>query len=173
MRGRWSFFLAGFVLGPLIAGIVVSLGLWPWRATSMPPKWEDTFATRSLHAAVAREAKDLRAPTSSSDETLRAGMKIYRTNCAGCHGDFGQPSTWGAQGFYPRVPQFPKDPTVLRSEEIFLIARNGIRYSGMGAWKDLMSEEETWKVALFLNKMQSLPPAVKSEWEARGATKHD
>jgi hypothetical protein len=48
---------------------------------------------------------------------------------------------------------------------MFLIVREGIRYSGMGSWKDLMSEEETWKVVLFLNKMQSLPPTVKSEWE--------
>jgi hypothetical protein len=29
-----------------------------------------------------------------------------------------------------------------------------------------MSEEETWKVVLFLNNMQLLPSAVKSEWEA-------
>ena len=35
----------------------------------------------------------------------------------------------------------------------------------MGAWKDLISEEETWNVALFLKNMQSLPSAVKSEWE--------
>lgn len=165
MRSRWSFFFAGFILGPLIAVIIAGVGLWPWRATSIPPKWENTFATRSFHAAVSREAKNLKAPISPSEETLRAGMKIYQTNCAGCHGDFGQPSTWGAHGFYPRVPQFPKAPPVLRSEEMFLIVQNGIRYSGMGAWKDLSSEEETWKVALFLKNMQSLPSAVKSEWE--------
>ena len=105
-------------------------------------------------------------PIPVSDETLAAGMKIYRTNCAGCHGVFGQLSKWGANGFYPRVPQFPQTPPSLRSEEMFLIVREGIRYSGMGSWKALMSEEETWKVVLFLSKMQSLPPAVKLQWEA-------
>jgi mono/diheme cytochrome c family protein len=167
MLGRKWFFFGGMILGPLIAVIAVSIGLWPWRATSVPPRWENTLATRSLHAAVAREAKNLTAPLSASEETLRAGMKIYRTNCAGCHGDFDQPSKWGANGFYPRVPQFPQAPPTLRSEEMFLIVRGGIRYSGMGSWKDLMSEEETWKVALFLNNMQSLPPAVKSEWAGK------
>jgi len=49
---------------------------------------------------------------------------------------------------------------------MFLIVQGGIRYSGMGSWKDLMSEQETWKVVLFVNNLQSLPPAVKSEWEA-------
>jgi thiosulfate dehydrogenase len=166
MSGRGWFFFGGLILGPLIAVIIVGIGFWPWRATSVPPSWETILATRSLHAAVAREAKNLKAPISASEETLRAGMKIYRSNCAGCHGDFGQPSKWGANGFYPRVPQFPQVPTALRSEEMFLIVQGGIRYSGMGSWKDLMSEEETWKVVLFLNNMQSLPPAVKLEWEA-------
>jgi hypothetical protein len=48
---------------------------------------------------------------------------------------------------------------------MFLVVRNGIRYSGMGAWKDLMSEEDTWNVVLFLSNMKSLPPTVRSEWE--------
>jgi mono/diheme cytochrome c family protein len=166
MLGRKWFFFGGLILGPLIAVIIVGIGLWPWRATSIPPRWENTLATRSLHAAVAREARNLKAPMSASEETLRAGMKIYQTNCAGCHGDSGQPSKWGANGFYPRAPQFPQAPPTLRSEEIFLIVRGGIRYSGMGSWKDLMSEEETWKVALFLNNIRSLPATVKLEWKA-------
>ena len=51
---------------------------------------------------------------------------------------------------------------------MFLVVRDGIRYSGMGAWKDLISEEDTWKVALFLSSMKSLPPMVRSEWEGGG-----
>jgi mono/diheme cytochrome c family protein len=167
-RGRWWFFLSGLIVGPLLAVIIIGLGLWPWRATSLPPTWEDAFATKALHTALAREAKNLKSPFPASEETLRAGMKIYRTNCAGCHGGFGKPSAWGANGFYPRIPQFPNAPSALRSEEMFLVVRNGVRYSGMGAWRDLMSEEETWKVVAFLNNMHSLPPAVKSEWEASG-----
>lgn len=166
MFARGWFFISGLVLGPLIALIVVASGLWPWRATSIPPRWESSLGGRSLHIAVARQARNLKVPIPVSDETLAAGMKIYRTNCAGCHGVFGQLSKWGANGFYPRVPQFPQTPPSLRSEEMFLIVREGIRYSGMGSWKDLMSEEETWKVVLFLSKMQSLPPAVKLQWEA-------
>ena len=159
------FFLGGLIAGPLVAVIIVALGLWPWRANSKRPKWEDSLAVHSLHTALARDAKNLHPPISASEETLPAGLKIYRTNCAGCHGDFGQPSTWGANGFYPRVPQFADAPPAPRSEEMFLVVRNGIRYSGMGAWKDLISEEDTWKVGLFLSNLKSLLPAVRSEWE--------
>jgi mono/diheme cytochrome c family protein len=37
-------------------------------------------------------------------------MKMYRDDCAGCHGDYGRPSEWGSQDFYPRVPQFALEP---------------------------------------------------------------
>ena len=165
VKRNWLFFVGGLLLGPVIGLIILIWGAWPWRATSKPPNWENTLGARSLHVAVKREAANLHSPIVASDETLLAGMKIYRTNCAGCHGDFGQLSIWGSKGFYPRVPQFANAPPTLRSEEMFLVVRNGVRYSGMGAWKDLMSEEDTWKVVLFLNNLRSLPPPVKDLWE--------
>ena len=169
MKRSWLFFVVGLLLGPIIGLAVLTWGLWPWRATSTPPTWENALAARSLHVAIKREAANLHSPLEPTEETLLAGMKIFRTNCAGCHGDFGQPSTWGGKAFYPRVPQFAVSPPTLRSEEMFLVVRNGIRYSGMGAWRDLMSEEDTWKVVLFLSRLQSLPPSVQSAWEGNKA----
>jgi len=163
----WLFFLFGLVLLPAVAVVMLYFGLSPWHGTSQPAYWENRVARRALHAAVRREAANLRLPINITDDTLLAGMKIYRTNCAGCHGDFGQPSAWGTAGFYPRVPQFPNSPPTLRSEEMFLIVRNGVRYTGMGAWKDLISEDDTWKVVSFLSRLQSLPPEVRSVWEAK------
>jgi mono/diheme cytochrome c family protein len=162
---RTLFFLLGLMLAPAVVLVAFSLGLWPWHAISKPPGWENALATRSLQVALRREAAKVHSPLDPSEETLLAGMRIYRINCAGCHGDFGQVSTWGANAFYPRVPQFPDAPPRLRAEEMFLIVRNGVRYSGMGAWKDLMSEEDTWRVVLFLGNLSSLPPAVRSTWE--------
>lgn len=165
MRRALTFLLLGLAVGPALGIVILSLGLWPWRGTSAPPKWETTLARKSLHAAVSHEAANLKSPMTVSDELLLSGIRIYRANCAGCHGDFSQPSAWGTNGFYPWVPQFADSPPDLRSEEMFLIVRNGIRYSGMGAWKDLMSEEDTWKVVTFLSTIKSLPPTVRETWE--------
>ena len=161
------FFLLGLITIPLLGLAVLSLGLWPWRATSPPANWENLLASKALHSAVRRQAASVKSTVAATDETLLAGMKIYRMNCAGCHGDFGQSSVWGTGGFYPRVPQFADSPSPLRPEEMFLIVRNGVRYSAMGAWKDLMSEEDTWKVVSFLSRLQSLPPDVRSAWETK------
>ena len=93
-------------------------------------------------------------------------MRLYRDNCAGCHGEAGKPSAWGNGGFYPRVPQFAAEPPAQPDWQLFAIVTNGVRYSGMGAWDRLMSSDARWKVVTFLSHLQSLPPEVQAEWRA-------
>jgi hypothetical protein len=44
------------------------------------------------------------------------------------------------------------------------VLTHGVRYSGMGAWADLMPPEDRWKVITFLSHLKDLPPDVASEW---------
>jgi mono/diheme cytochrome c family protein len=159
--------LAAFVLGvvtlPLLAVASAWLGLFAVPATGAPPAWEEALAMRALHTSLARSAEAHNAPV-ADDETLLAGLKLYRNNCAGCHGDFAAASDWGSKNFYPRVPQFPDDPPDLSVPEMYVAIKHGIRYSGMGAWNGMMSDEEIWRVALFLSRLDSLPAAVDSAW---------
>ena len=46
----------------------------------------------------------------------------------------------------------------------FVVVKHGIRYTGMGAWQGLMPDDDMWRVALFLNRVESLPPAVEAAW---------
>jgi len=160
--------LVAFLLG--IAGVALLfiftawLGLFAVPATGEPPSWEEALAERALHTSLARSARGLAAPIADDRETLLAGLKLYRNNCAGCHGDFGTPSSWGSKNFYPRVPQFPDDPPHLSVPEMYVAIKHGIRYSGMGAWNGMMSDEEIWRVALFLSRLDSLPAEVDSAW---------
>jgi mono/diheme cytochrome c family protein len=48
---------------------------------------------------------------------------------------------------------------------MFVAIKDGIRYSGMGAWNGMLSDEEIWKVATFLEHIGSLPPEVEANWE--------
>jgi len=78
----------------------------------------------------------------------------------------GQPSQWGTQNFYPRVPQFADHPPELSAPQMFVAIKYGIRHSGMGAWNGMMSDEEIWKVATLLEHIGSLPPEVQSNWKS-------
>jgi mono/diheme cytochrome c family protein len=157
-------FLIALVL--IVLSVTAQLGWWPVRGTSTPPQWEEKVGQSILSASLSRQAKGLTNPLQPSTEVLVAGQKIFKTNCAGCHGTPGQPSQWGTHGFYPRVPQFCDRPPALSSQQMFVAIKYGIRYSGMGAWEGMMSDEEIWKVATFLEHIRSLPPEIQANSKA-------
>lgn len=94
-------FLLGLSLGlvvPVIAGLIAAkLGFFSVYATEEPPAWETSLARMAVDASVARNAPRLSNPIGSNDEELLAGMKLYRNNCAGCHGDAVVPATGGQE----------------------------------------------------------------------------
>jgi len=115
-------------------------GFWPLAAIALPPIMETKIAARTLDASVSHAASKVKNPLPSSNDTIRAGMKLFRENCAGCHGQPGKPSAWGTTSFYPRVPQFADEPPNKPDWQLFWIVKNGVRYSGMGAWGGLASD---------------------------------
>jgi thiosulfate dehydrogenase len=155
------------LLGPILAALLSArLGLFSVYATEEPPAWEVRLGRMALDASVARSAPRLRSPIGASDAELLAGMKLYRNNCSGCHGDAGRPSPWGTAGFYPRVPQFAQSPPQEPDWQLFWIVRHGIRYSGMGAWREAMlSDKEAWEVVTFLSRLDTLPAPVRQAWQ--------
>ena len=156
--------IAGILLIPMLVLIAALAGWIPVAATAVPPGWEVRLARRALASSVARQAPVLANPITPSSEHLRAGMRLYRDDCAGCHGDAGKPSAWGSHAFYPRVPQFDSEPPSQPDWQLFWIVTHGVRYSGMGAWDGLMSADDRWKVVTFLSRLKSLPPDVQAQW---------
>jgi len=134
-------------------------------ARSVPPQWESKFGQALLQASLSNQAAGLTNPIRPSNDVLIGGLKIFKMNCAGCHGSRGQPSQWRTQNFYPRVPQFADNQPHLLAPQMFVAIKQGIRYSGMGAWNGMMSGEEIWKVATFLEQIGSLPPGVEVNWK--------
>lgn len=154
-------FIAGLIAVPLLLGLAAVLGRLPSDATSGPPNWETSVGMRALDASLERRAKGLRNPIAAKDiSSLAAGMELYGNNCAGCHGDAKARSDWGSKGFYPRAPQFWQQGSDVTPEEAYIAIHDGIRYSGMGAWRDLMKSDDIWKVANFVARIQDLPPEL-------------
>jgi len=138
------------------------------QATSTPPLWERAIARMAFNASVARRAARVPNPIPIRDEELLNGLRIYRDGCAGCHGDYGRPSDWGTEGFYPRVPQFAVTPPRKPDWQLYWIVKHGVRYSGMGAWERLVPDSTIWRVVTFLSRLDSLPPPVDAAWRKTG-----
>lgn len=156
--------LVGIVLPPAILALLALMGRLPVNAKEEPPNWEKRFLQWAVARSIARQAPMTKNPYPATDENMLAGLKEFHDDCDGCHGTGAKKSIWGTSDFYPRVPQFGFDPPRLMDYQIYWVLRNGIRYSGMGGNDPGISEEHAWQLAMFLSRLDSLPPAVQAEW---------
>jgi mono/diheme cytochrome c family protein len=158
-----------FTLAFLVAAgfVAVQLGVMGANADSKPNPLESWIAKRSLHAAIDRETKNLQNPLSLSDANLTDGVHLYASNCAVCHGAADAKPSKLAQGFFVPAPMLAKhgvedDPV---AESYWKIA-HGIRFTAMPAFGTTLSDDDMWKIAMFVSKMDHLPPAVDTVWKA-------
>ena len=163
--------MRGFIIGVVVTlgvlalggGIFVGFGLVNSAADQQPGRLETTVASGALDAAVKRRAGGLVNPVQASDDNLLEGMTLYAINCAGCHGSLDKsPSKLGAD-FYPPIPQIIKDPIDDPEWFIYYVTKHGVRMTGMPAWGRHLKDEEIWKIAAFLSRIDKLPPAVQDK----------
>lgn len=162
-------FFVGFVIGVILVVVAellwVRLGFVNPRADIPVSHFEMSMAMPALDAAVDRRAPKLTNPVQPTDDNLIAGMKLYQTNCASCHGDTQQPDSMFAEALYPRAPQFMKDSPDMPENQNFYIIEHGVRLSGMPAWGKILSEQQAWQLTAFLSHMDKLPPDIAAQWK--------
>jgi mono/diheme cytochrome c family protein len=165
--------MRNFILGVIITLVVLVagglafafLGLLPTNADSSPPGWEQRIANTAVDASMERHAPRTTNPVSPTDDNLIQGMKIYTMNCAACHGTLDNKPSPLEKSFYPPPPQIIIDPLDDPEWHLYYTIRTGVRYSGMAAWNQALTEADMWKVTAFLSRIQKLPPAVQDYWK--------
>ncbi|MGC2109776.1 MAG: cytochrome c [Candidatus Korobacteraceae bacterium] len=162
--------MKNFLLGVVVtvAVLVVGgfaylrLGLAQTRSDLPPSKLESWLMSSAVHASVRRNAPNIPNPIAATDENLIAGGKQYLGECAGCHGKPGKPSTL-PETLNPPAPQFPIVGTEYSEAQVFWVAKHGVRHSGMfanGVWD---SDDELWRLAAYIKRMNALSPHVQEE----------
>lgn len=158
-------FIIGLIATPILFGLTAILGWLPSDAASNPPGWESSMGMRALDASLEKRSDGLKNPVATNDSAaLAAGAKVYGNGCDGCHGSAKGPSEWGAKGLYPRAPQFFQEGTDVNPKEAYAAIRDGIRYSGMGAWRGQLNDDQIWKVANYVASIQG-PGGKKMEMD--------
>jgi thiosulfate dehydrogenase len=168
--GGFGKIFVGFLLGvvAVAAGLFLYLrfGPLPVAVVDAPLPFEKDIVQLPLDARIEREAKV--APFGTSEDVFEAGAHIYRAQCASCHGTPGRDVGF-AKHMYPAAPQLwrkhAKGGVVGVSDdepgETYWKVANGIRLSGMPAYKQILSDTEMWQVSLLLkNADKELPDPV-------------
>ena len=158
-------FLIGVLLGWLVLPVILfaylRFGYAP-VATSAPLfPFEELLANAAVQARISREAPK-QAALPANEANLLAGAKIYRKECADCHGLNHQPEGPLAKGMFPKPPQFFEQHTMGNDPvgQNYWIVTNGIRLTGMPAYRGTLSDEQLWQVSQFLSTRDKLPQSV-------------
>ena len=170
--------LKGLILGILLGMLLIvgsvyfyfSSGRAPVATSAPPMPLEKTLARIGLHAYLDKLPHP--EPQVPADEAnLISGAKVYKEQCATCHGLPGEPKSAVALGMYPAPPQLFQGTGVTDDDawESYWKAENGIRMSGMPGFKDRLTEKQIWQVAVLVRNADKIPESVKKELAA-GAT---
>jgi mono/diheme cytochrome c family protein len=159
--------LLGIALVPLWALGWLRYGDVPVAVADPPLPHEQLLTAMPLHARIDKEMVKT-PPIQADEDNLVAGAEIYRDHCASCHGFHGKPSRFGAHMFPVAPPLWEKhhnDSVVGVSDdppgETYWKVTNGIRLTGMPAYKGVLTETKVWQVSLLLaHADKTLPPAA-------------
>ncbi len=162
----------GIVLGILMGFVLIFLGAYYYFSTGRAPvavtapemPFERQFARMALHSYMDKQPR-LNPAVPADEKNFLEGAKIYKANCAVCHGLPGEPRTMIADGMFPKPPQLFKGVGVTDDEawETYWKVANGIRMTGMPGFKDRLGETNMWQVSVLLKEADKLPASVKTE----------
>ena len=161
----------GVALG-VVATVLVGLAVWltvvytgAYNVAATDPhadfvRW--TLDT-TLQRSVSSRADEVPVPDGVSAELVRAGAETYGTTCSQCHGAPGVERASWATNMRPEPPELAHAATRWELREVFWIAKNGIKMSGMPAFGPEHTDEALWGVAAFVKQ---LPGMTAEEYQA-------
>ena len=167
--------LKGIVLGIILGFVLMFLGAYFYFSTGHAPvatnspemPFERKFAGMALHAYLGK-VPHVNSPVPADEPNLLAGAKLYKENCAVCHGLPGEPRNAIANGMFPKPPQLFRGMGVTDDEawESFAKISGGIRMTGMPGFRESLSDTQMWQLSQLVKSADKLPASIKAELAA-------
>lgn len=166
MAGRsgfsWGAFLGGaiaiIVLLAIAAALTVFGGLYPVAASDRHSAGVQWLIGEARDSSVARSASGLKPPAFLAAD-IRLGASHFKGMCQECHGGPGAAPEEFATAMNPHPPNLAKAVDDLSVSEVFWIAKNGIKMSGMPGFGKTDEDEELWRIAAFVKQMSKVSAA--------------
>lgn len=164
--------IKGIVLGMVLCVVGLAAGIYFYFSTGRAPvavtAQEMPFERRLAHLGLNAYLEKLPHPEPQvpvDEKNLLAGAKIYKDNCAVCHGLPDTAKTAIAEGMAPKPPQLFRGTGVTDDEvwESYWKVKGGIRMTGMPGFKDHLTETQIWQVAVLVKNADKISPTVRAE----------
>ena len=171
---RWKIalpYLAGALAAVALAGVLglafMESGIYNVAASSPHSKPMEWLLHGTMIESVHRHAKSVATPERLSTAQVAAGFCQYEAHCVACHGAAGVARGHWVSGIEPAPPYLLDATSRWNRAELFWIAKNGIKMTGMPAWTDTMADRDVWNVVAFLEAAREMPPQTYVQWRAQ------
>lgn len=151
--------LAGTALaGGLAAAAVVGLGLYDVAGNVPHTQAVYSLLERTKVQSVRWRARAIDEPEPDPLAASRRGAACFRTHCEQCHGGPGVAPGAIGLSMQPLPGPLVDSAQAYRARELYWLTRNGIKMSGMPAWRHRLADEDLWAVVGFLEALPDLSP---------------
>lgn len=156
------------VIVPLGALAFIKSGIYSVAGANPHSKFTEWITHETMIHSVQSHASDIVEPASASAAQVRRGFCQYETHCVACHGASAVARERWVTGLEPAPPYLLDVTQRFRPRELFWIAKNGIKMTGMPAWRNSMSDEQVWDVVAFLEAMPKMDSQQYVQWRSAG-----
>jgi len=141
-----------------LAGVLLWLGVYDISATDQhlaPTYW---LLDTGMRRAVIQRAKRIDVPPLDDATKVAEGAGYFKALCAQCHGAPGVSPEPFALGMLPVPSNLAHSARTWREAELFWTIREGIKMTGMPAWRHRLDEAQMWSIVAFLRVLPTLSP---------------
>ena len=141
----------------LVLGVIsATLGVFLQGCTAdkHPSQNETNLANAAKDVTIPLEAGKMQNPLPETDEVVSQGQEVFLGSCAQCHGADARGDSDIGRSMNPPAMNLSSPHVQHWSDaELFWIIQNGVRLTGMPAWKSSIFDSDTWKLARFIHKL--------------------
>ncbi len=155
------------VLGLCVIAAAIFIRTGVYNVAANEPHWDATLwiLEEAKDASISSHSEGIKPPDLKNSALVQKGLDHYHEMCRLCHGAPGFPNREFARGLYPSPPNLASEH--LQEEwsdgELFWIAKNGLKMTGMPAFGGTHSDEDLWGTIAFTRKLQQLTPDAYRE----------
>ena len=96
-------------------------------------------------------------PYLPDEQSIAIGAKLFAANCAACHGPEGRGNGPAAASLSVRPPDYGNGHLDIHTDgDIFYWVQNGFPSNVMPAFKDRLTEDETWHLVNYVRRLRNL-----------------
>ena len=145
----------------VVAALLVVSGIVPIKASSGHWAITAAFLDFAKTRSVSTYSWGIRAPALDDDALALKGAGHYETACLPCHGGPGRRIPPVMSAMTPSPPELNERRLARWSpEELFVIVKHGIKFTGMPGWPVQQRDDEVWAMVAFLRRLPALDAAA-------------